>query len=290
MVLALLSLALPGGAAASSADPASPDLPPAAAAEMRQAREAAARGQPKLAFDHAGRALGLAPTHEEALRLHAVLGLEAGLAMPVAASVEALARRRPDDGFYAYLVGRVWLGLGDTRQAAEALERSIELAPDHLPTRRALGVALVAESRFAEARSHLEPVVAADPDDLDAAAALAVAEERLGEPTVAERRATEILARAPRHAMAHLVLGMVRIRAGELAAARTALEAAVAADPLLAKAHYQLSLACGRLGDRACAERHRELYRRALAGPEAAMGEMTRVSPAPPDDTSDDGS
>ncbi|MEM7356243.1 MAG: tetratricopeptide repeat protein, partial [Acidobacteriota bacterium] len=249
-------------------------------AELALARVALSEGEIKRALDHSRRALDAAPSSESLLRFFATVALDAGLTSVAAPSVETLARMDPASGEYAFMVGRVWIQLGKTGEASEALLRAIELDPDLLPARRELALAFGAESRFEASKQHLELFLGALEDpwrDLDAQAALAEAEQRLGDSTAAEARAQQVLEKAPGHARARLVLGLVLADRGEFERARSELEQAVAVDPKLAQAHYRLSFACTRLGDRECAERHLKLYRRALGGAEAEVVQMTNI-------------
>ncbi len=251
-----------------------------AAADLALARDALAKGEAKRTLEHARRALDSAPSSEVLLRFYATVALDAGLTSVAAPSVETLARMDPESGDYAFMVGRVWMQFGKTGEASEALLRAVELAPDLLPARRELALALSAESRFESSKQHLEIYLTAleDPwQDLDAQAALAEAEERLGDATAAEGRADRVLEADPGHARARLVRGLVLAGRGEFELARAELEQSIAADPKLAQAHYRLSFACARLGDRECADRHLALYRRALGGAEAEMVPMTSV-------------
>ncbi|MEM7582589.1 MAG: tetratricopeptide repeat protein [Acidobacteriota bacterium] len=254
------------------------DLSPAA--WLDQARKALADGRVKQALEHAKKGLDDAPSSEPLLRFYATTALDAGLTSVAAPPVETLARMDTEHGSYAFLVGRVWLQLGKTSEASEALKRAVELDPELLPARRELALALAAESRFELSKQHLELVLAALEDpwrDLDAQAALAEADEHLGDAEAAEARARRVLERDPGHARARLVLGLLLADRGDFELARKELEQSITIDPKLARAHYRLSFACTRLGDRDCADRHLELYRRTLGGPQADVVEMTRV-------------
>ncbi|MEM8934254.1 MAG: tetratricopeptide repeat protein, partial [Acidobacteriota bacterium] len=236
-------------------------------------------GDEKRAFEAAERALVLAPSSEEILRVHARLALDIGTAHRAARSVEALARMRPDVAEYQVFLGETWSLRQKMGDASEAYLRALALDPDLVVARKPLGLALNHESRFAEGREHLERFLAEHPEDLDALAGLAEAEERLGEPEAAAARARKVLDVEPTHARANLVLGMVRSGRGEFEQARRILEQAVEVDPWLAKAHYQLSFACARVGDRDCARRHLQLYERALEGPESTFVQLEAASP-----------
>jgi tetratricopeptide (TPR) repeat protein len=222
----------------------------------------------KQALGHAERALAAAPSSEEALALHTRCALAARIPSTAAKSVEPLARMHPEVAEYRYLLGRVWIGLRNLSEAAEALLEAVRLDPGLEAAYVPLGQALNHERRYDGARTYLRRFLDAHPDDLDAAAALAEAEERLGDTETAERRAEAVLERDGDHPGAQLVIAMLHMREGRFAEARAALEKAVAADPDGAKAHYQLSQACARLGDADCARRHLELYKNANLGPE----------------------
>ncbi|MEM9552776.1 MAG: tetratricopeptide repeat protein [Acidobacteriota bacterium] len=243
-------------------------------AQLELARNAAAFGNRKVAFDHARRAADEAPYSPRALRVFVRLGLDAGLASAVAPSVETLARLEPDDAEVAFLTGRMWTAVGDSGEASEALLRATTLDPDHVPARRALGLALADERRFAEARAHLEAVRSAadeSADDLELEATLAEVELQLGEADAATARAHRVLEQSSRLPRALFVLGLAANRSGDFDAARGWLERAVTVPTAPPRAHYQLSIACSRLGDRACAEEHLEIYRRMLEASESPL-------------------
>ena len=235
---------------------------------LQLSRIASQRENHKLALGFTERALKLAPSSEEVLALHTRNALAVRIPSTAAKSVEPLARMHPTVAEYQYLLGRVWIQVGNMAEAAESLLAAVALDPQFQTAFLPLGLALNHENRYDEARSYLTRYLSAAPGDLEALAALAEAEERLDRPEVAERLAGEVLERDGDHAAANLVVAMVRMRQGRFAEAREALEKSVAADPERAKAHYQLSQACARLGDKACAQRHLELYRKAQKGPE----------------------
>ncbi len=228
----------------------------------------------KAAMDYLEKARGLAPSSEEVLVLHAELALDIGVIPVAAASVEPLARMRPDVARYQLYLGRVWAGLGKMGEASEALLRSVALDPELKEAFLPLGLALNHESRFEQAGDYLRRYLESFPDDLEATAGLAEAEQRLGESESAESRVRWVLERDPEHGRANLVLGLLLLGREELTEARTAFERAVSADPLSAKAHYQLSLVCTRLRDRACASEHLKKYKNALKGPESTFQTM----------------
>ena len=236
---------------------------------MRLVSVARLAGEEKRALEAAEKASRRAPNCEQVLLIHARQALEVGVAGSAARSVEPLVRMRPEVAEYRLLLGRTWSQRRKMGEASEAFLKAVELDPEYLPAFLPLGLALNHESRFAEAKGHLESYLETHPGDADALAGLAEAEERLGDSEAAERRALGVLSQEPGHARAHLVVGMVRAGRGELAEAREAFQQAVEADPLLAKAHYQLSLACARLRDRDCAMAHLERYKQALEGPES---------------------
>ncbi len=241
---------------------------------LRLAKIFVGLNNPKLSMDYLERALKRAPNSEEVLVKHARLALEIGVIPVAAASVEPLARMRPEVAEYQLFLGRVWAGLRKMGEASEALLRAVELDPELQQAFLPLGLALNHESRFEEAGDYLGRYLEAYPGDLEAISGLAEAEQRLGDAESAETRARAVLAEDPDHGRANLVLGLVLLGRDEPADARAALEKAVAADPHSAKAHYQLSLVCTRLRDRACAGEHLKRYKEALKGPESTFQTM----------------
>lgn len=241
------------------------------------------RGRHKVALDHARRAVEFAATDEERLRALGAFMDQAEAVGTYAEGADAAQQAMdlaPEDWRYPWRLAGFFSAQGKTDEAVEVLGRSLELADTRgeaaWPARRDLGVALVAEDRYDEARPHLESFLEVDPADHDAQAALAQVEERVGDVEAAAARARRVLGEAPDHAGALLVMGRVQAGSGDFESARASLESAVARDPDSKKAHYQLSLACARLRDRECAERHLARYQELQNAAENVV-EMTRM-------------
>lgn len=266
-------------------------------AEIKLAELALDRGRDKQALAHARRAVEhadnedfVAETSESETDLVRALDTLWRTAERVGASGEArsalrrLADLAPDDFRYPWYLGGILVRQGKNAEAVEALSRACKLtvatdeetASRNLEVCRDLGLALVAEDRFEEARDHLDVVLEANPGDPDALAALAQVQERFGEIEAAEMGARRVLDAMPDHAGALLVMGRLYAGSGDFESARRVLESAVASDPDSHKAHYQLSLACARLRDRECAELHLALYQELQDAPEDVV-EMTRA-------------
>lgn len=242
------------------------------------------RGRHKVALDHARQAVDLAASDlERARTLNVFMDVAetVGVSGEAMVAAERLMDLEPDSWRHPWRLARILASQGKTDEAVEVLGRTLELADargeDAWPARRDLGVALVAEDRYDEARPHLEVFLEVDPSDHDAQAALAQVEERVGDVEAAAARARRVLDAAPDHAGALLVMGRVQASSGDFESARALLESAVARDPDSKKAHYQLSLACARLRDRECAERHLARYQELQNAAENVV-EMTRMS------------
>jgi arylsulfatase A-like enzyme/Flp pilus assembly protein TadD len=137
-------------------------------------------------------------------------------------------------------------------------------APALAAQQRAVGMALVAAGRSAEALPLLEPLAGGgDPALLDA---LAMALGDGGRDAEAAAVAGRVLAAAPRDARAHLVLGTVALRREQVAEARLQLQLAVELDPRLAVAWNTLGVA-----------------RLRLEGPGAALAAWRRAVEIAPD-------
>ncbi len=226
------------------------------------ARLQARGGANRAAAETLERALAIAPNSEEALAARAKVALANETPVVAIRALEALTRIHPEAADYAYLLGVAKLQVAEMAAAADALERSLELAPGRPLPYLALGKTLVAQKRFAEAGDALRRCLRLDPESPEALAVLAEAEQGLGELELAEEHAGQALARDAGHAGALLTLGLIRMAQASYEEARDFLLRAVASGPALAKAHYQLSLAFARLGDRETSAQHLELYRR----------------------------
>lgn len=246
-------------------------------AQLRLARRDAAG-----ALDVLGRALDLAPSSEEVLRLYARANLTDGRFGAATLTLEPLVRMHPEVGQYAYWLGLARLQVGDLPKASEALEKAQALQPTHAPTHIALGTAYNNQKRYDQGKRMLQRALRLAPDDVEALAALAEAEEGLSELESAEEHARLALARDADHLTANLVLGLLHMRNQRYDDAVPPLRTVVRLDPSSPKAHYQLSLAYARLGDRDASAHHLERYqaaleaakaRRALATTSEASGE-----------------
>lgn len=229
---------------------------------LEVARMRARRGQNQQAARALDRALELAPNSEQVLVARAKVSLALEAPVPAIRALESLTRMHLTAAEHSYLLGVARLQIGDMPGAIEALERYLELEPGSPLALVALGTALNAQKRFAEAREVAERGIRLAPDSAEALAVLAEAEEGLGEAALAEEHATRALSRQPDHAGARVTIGRIRMAQGRYEEARDAFLGAVASDPEMAKAHYQLSLAFARLGDRESSRKHVEIYRR----------------------------
>ncbi len=229
---------------------------------MQLARLEARKGDHQGAAEILGRAAEIAPNSQDVLVAQAKVSLTLKAPVEAIRTLEAVRRMHPTDAESSYLLGVARLQVGDLTNAIEALEQSIEVEPQRPLALIALGTALNAQKRYADAREVLSRSRRLDPTSAEALAELAEAEQGLGELEAAEEHAAQALAREADHPGALVSLGMVRMKQARYEEARDALLRAVASDPKLAKAHYQLSLAFARLGDRESSKKHLEVYRR----------------------------
>jgi tetratricopeptide (TPR) repeat protein len=240
------------------------------------------------ALESLRKARAAAPNSEDVLSAFAQMSLAAGAPVPAILALDSLTRICPTVAPHHYLLGVALMRAGDMSAAVEALRDAERLDPNRALTLLALGIALNAGQRFADAKPFLARSVALEPEDVNAVAALAEAEQGVGELDAAAAHAQRALSKSPDHATANLVAGLIAMDQARYPEARAALERAVAADPQSPRAHYQLSLACARLGDSAAAAQHVEMYKQTLRDLEtrvkalrAATGPLRDASKAP---------
>lgn len=143
-----------------------------------------------------------------------------GLLEPAAAAYRALARYDPSEARWPYSLATLEAGYGRLNEALPLLQRSTELAPEHVPAWLRLGAARLK---------------ADDP----AGAAVAYG---------------EALRRAPEDPFALVGLARCALREERWTAARGLLQRAVTADPRMAPAQHLLATVHARLGNEGTAE------------------------------------
>jgi Flp pilus assembly protein TadD len=151
---------------------------------------------------------------------------------------------------------------GDRKGAERAYRRGLEVAPDNVELRNALGWVLFQDGRTAEAVVEYKRALAADPKHAKAHNNLALALVELGQFDEAATHFSASLAIEPK-AEIHSDLGFVLARLGRTEDADVQYRKALALDPNCASAHFNLAVSAVQAGDLAGAESH---YRRALPG------------------------
>ena len=235
----------------------------------------------------------LALTHDDqslpALRQVARIAEEAGnyekaLAFLIRAKLEA-----PDDPDVLFAFGTVALRMELLQDGTNALERALELRPDHKSTRYWLGTARGANREFDAALELYKGLLAEVPDDpmlhyavgsvhylkveFDAAVEylrescridpdqlmsyyfLAMIEQKQGQDAEAIESFRSILERYPDHGLSHEGLAVSLMKEARYAEARERFERALALNPQSARASYQLGQLLVRMGMREEAQR-----------------------------------
>lgn len=155
---------------------------------------------------------------------------------------------------------------GDRKGAERSYRRGLEVAPDSVELRNALGWVLFQDGRTAEAVVEYKRALAVDPKHAKAHNNLALALVELGELDEAASHFAASLAIEPK-AEIHSDLGFVLARLGRTKEADAQYREALALDPDCASAHLNLAVAAVQSGDLAGAEVH---YRQALPGRDTA--------------------
>ena len=150
--------------------------------------------------------------------------------------------------------------------AIDAFSRALALAPDHEPTRLALGVSLQGAKRHREALESFERIKAGAPEKGAAHLHAAFSLLALGRALAAREAATQAIALLPRAASAHYVFGQAEATLGRAHAAERALMIALEIDPSSADMWASLGAARSLAGD--------------AAGSEAALRKALELNPA----------
>jgi tetratricopeptide (TPR) repeat protein len=151
---------------------------------------------------------------------------------------------------------------GNHAGAERTFRRGLELAPDDVELRNALGWTLFQDGRPAEAVAEYERALKANPRHVKSHNNLALALVELGRLEEAAAHYEASLALEPK-AEIYSDLGFIWARLGKPQAARADYEKALALDPKCASAHFNLAVASVQEGKLEEAESH---YREALPG------------------------
>lgn len=187
-------LAGPGSGAVRAPDPLIErldDLARSSGAHLKRGNRALLAGRLDEAVEAFRRAVEARPDYGEARRSLALALARRG---EHEAAIRELETALEDDSGNVWLhldLGNVYRAQERLDEAAGALRRAVELAPDFAAARFNLGSLLVALERWEEAREHLAATVALEPENARARHLLAVAKHRGGasEEAIAELRA-----------------------------------------------------------------------------------------------------
>ena len=148
-----------------------------------------------------------------------------------------------------YLRGVILGGQDRYREAATALERTVELNPRHVLARFKLALAYLRLRQTDRAESVLHSVLADEPRNVRAYQNLAAIAYTRGDLTQAETLARRAVDIDGQYFEAWNTLGAVYVSADRPVDAVQALTTAVALNPASGQARYNLSLALRRQGD-----------------------------------------
>ncbi|HSQ01268.1 MAG TPA: tetratricopeptide repeat protein [Candidatus Dormibacteraeota bacterium] len=151
---------------------------------------------------------------------------------------------------------------GDHKGAERAYRRGLDIAPDNVELRNALGWTLFQDGRTGEAVAEYKRALAANPNHAKAHNNLALALVELGELEEAAGHFKASLAIEPK-AEIYSDLGFTMAQLGKSKEALADYQKALALDPNCASAHFNLAVTFVQAGDFGEAESH---YRRALPG------------------------
>lgn len=191
--------------------------------------------------------------------------LQRGDRAGVAAALDALQRKAPDNPLPPFLRGRLALERGETAQARRGFEAALAKQATYYPAVAGLAGLDIGERRFDAARQRFEQWLARDPQDLRARLALAEVARRAGAP---RGEITALLVAAvkadPENPAAHRLLADHHMAALDFRAALAAAQAGLAALPDDPELYAQLGRAQLAAGDSQQAARSFEKLTRLL--------------------------
>lgn len=131
-----------------------------------------------------------------------------------AKALHRAAHLMPDDAFTWYLLGFMYLVIGQDERAIGAWRRSVEVDPGATTLRYDLACLLVRRECYDVAATELEAVLAARPDDSEAMFLLGTCYRELSEPARAIPLFEAVIAAQPGHAQAVYYLGACHLQTG----------------------------------------------------------------------------
>jgi tetratricopeptide (TPR) repeat protein len=165
-----------------------------------------------------------------------------------------------------YLAGKACQSSGQTRRAAELLDRAIHIAPDFADAHHALGSVLSNEGRFSEGLIRLAKAVELNPGNPTYHYALANAlrsdRSRPENLALARREFETAIELNPRDAFAHYYYGAVLEEQGEAAAAEREYERTLEVEPTFFSARHRLGALLKAQGRTAEGEKHLAIFAR----------------------------
>ena len=179
-----------------------------------------------------------------------------------------------DSAAQTFAAGRALQTRGLFTQAEQAYRQALQQAPANPQYHYYLGVALHAQSRFAEAQTQFEKALELKPDYAGPRIALGkMFYDVHGKVEEARQFLSEALELAPRAVEARYILGVIHQREGQPQEAREIFAAIAAADSTHLQARLQLGLADLKLGNYQEAERQlRQVARLSPDEPAAFLG------------------
>ena len=148
------------------------------------------------------RIVELSPRAMRARYMLASLYVQANEIDKAAAQVDVLSKNSPGEPHTLHAVAMVAFARGDTRAALDAVQKSLEIAPDYLPARYLSGLVDLKRGAYAAAEQSLRTVVAQSPKDDGAAIALAQAQLLRGQTGQAQDSLAPVLSRSPQNVQA----------------------------------------------------------------------------------------
>jgi Tfp pilus assembly protein PilF len=201
-----------------SANPPSPpvqgqlvDLPPAAAAQLAEARRALSRGQPEFAEPPLARVLALAPDCTEAHRLSGIAALMGNNPSKAIDHLQRALSTCPDDPTLNMNLGSTLIETGASDAGLGYLQRACELMPESASAWYNLGKGLQFCAHMERARDALQRALAIEPGHLQARNTLAAVLSSLGDTPAAVATHRETLRQHPDCATAWFALANLKV-------------------------------------------------------------------------------
>jgi tetratricopeptide (TPR) repeat protein len=182
-----------------------------------------------------------------------------------------------------FLVGRLWIEIGDYDRAVATMRQVLASDPNFPKAHSAIAVADIHAEKWSDASAELNAELARHPGDVDAMYNLGFVDVQESKNDAAMKLFQQVIAKKPDYADAQYEIGKLLMDQNKPQEAVTYLDAAARLSPDKAYVHYQLQAAYRKLTRTADADRELALYQqikaRSRAESAATINQQTKPRP-----------